>query len=352
MNTVKDIISQLSERRYPATPAGYLPLLDTHLSAEDQELIRSEAQRIAIERFGHGIYLRALIEVTNSCRNNCLYCGLRRDHTALPRYVLSDEEILHSCRDAYAAGLRTFVMQGGETGAFPAHRISAIVRRIKEEFPDCAITLSLGEWERPDLQSFFDAGADRYLLRHETRNDEHYSRLHPAEMSASHRRQCLSWLKEIGYQTGSGIMVGSPGQSLEHIAEDLHYLAQLQPEMIGIGPFLPHSATPFASHPAGDLQLTLRIISILRLMFPDANIPSTTALATLSPQGRLLGIQAGANVVMPNVSPPSQRANYSLYDGKAHSGAEAVEGIRLLAEQLATIGYHIDLQRGDFSATH
>lgn len=348
MINTRDIIDALVRDHRLSDGAEYATLLDPALSAADCEYLRSAAESVSRYHFQGGVYLRGLIEVTNSCRNNCLYCGLRRDNSSLPRYVLTDEEIMQCCQRGYEAGLRTFVLQGGETGAFNADRIVAITSQIHQAMPDCAITLSLGECSKEDYQRFFDAGASRYLLRHETFDADHYATLHPAEMSAIHRQLCLRWLKEIGYQTGSGIMVGSPGQTVEHLVKDILFLADLNPEMIGIGPFLPHSATPFAHHSAGSLQTTLRLISIFRLMFPTANIPSTTALATLSPEGRKLGILAGANVVMPNISPVAQRDNYSLYDGKAHSGAEALEGIRQLEAQLADINYHLNLSRGDF----
>lgn len=351
MNKQINYIETLRKERR-LTPEGYRSLLSADLSAEAREFLRAAAQEEATARFGHGVFLRGLIEITNICRNNCLYCGIRAANADVTRYALSDDDILESCKAGYQAGLRTVVMQGGETGEngpFPAHRIVRILERIRNMFPDLAITLSLGEWKRNDLQRFHDAGANRYLLRHETINPRHYSSLHPANMSLSHRIECLRNLQEIGFQVGTGIMVGSPGQTIENIVEDLLFIQEFSPHMVGLGPFIPHKSTPFADQPAGNLDRTLRLLSIIRLMLPSANIPSTTALATLSPLGRIEGIRAGANVVMPNISPVAIRSKYNLYDGKAHSGAEAVEGLKILDNQLADIGYHINLARGDWS---
>lgn len=299
------------------------------------------AREEAVSRFGHKILLRGLIEITNRCRNNCLYCGIRRGNGAVERYELTQDEILACCREGYRLGLRTFVLQGGEMPEVKDDWTVELVARIRGEFPDCVLTLSLGERSREAYERFFRAGANRYLLRHETYNAAHYARLHPAEMSLSHRLQCLEWLKEIGYQVGTGIMVGSPYQTVDHLVEDLLFIERFRPEMIGMGPFLPHRDTPFASFPPGNIGMTLKLLSIFRLMHPSAWIPATTALATLAPDGREHGILAGANVVMPNLSPPCQRANYSLYDHKAATGAEAAEGLEELEARLKGIGYGI-----------
>jgi biotin synthase len=245
-------------------------------------------------------------------------------------------------------GFRTFVLQGGEDLSQTDDWITDIVSTIKHEFPDCAITLSLGEKPLATYQRFFEAGATRYLLRHETFNEAHYRELHPSEMNRDHRLLCLEWLKIIGYQTGTGIMVGSPGQTIDHLVEDIQFIERFQPEMIGIGPFIPHADTPFGNEPAGSIEMTLKLISIFRLMHPSALIPSTTALATLSPDGRERGILAGANVVMPNLSPSSVRKQYALYDNKASFGSESAEGLKLLEEQLNGIGYKISYLRGDY----
>jgi biotin synthase len=265
------------------------------------------------------------------------------------RYALSRETILSCCREGHALGFRTFVLQGGEDVSQTDDWVTETVSAVRKEFPDCAITLSLGEKSKEAYQRFFEAGANRYLLRHETFNETHYQELHPSEMSRNHRLRCLKWLKEIGYQTGTGIMVGSPGQTIDHLVEDLLFIERFHPEMIGIGPFIPHAETPFANKPAGSIKLTLKLLSILRLMHPSALIPATTALASLSSDGRERGILAGANVVMPNLSPSSVREKYSLYNQKAAFGSEAAEGLKLLEEQLNKIGYTISNERGDYN---
>lgn len=303
--------------------------------------LQEQAREVALGQFGNGIFMRGLIETGNRCRNNCYYCGIRRDNRFAHRYELSPEQILECCRRGYALGFRTFVLQGGEGTDAKDDALCGTVARIHSEFPDCAITLSLGEKPRQTYQRLFEAGARRYLLRHETHNPAHYRHLHPAGMSLRRRLQCLQWLQEIGYQTGTGIMVGSPGQSTEHLVEDLLFIERFRPAMIGIGPFIPHRDTPFAASPPGSVELTLRLLSIFRLMHPRAWIPATTALATLAPDGRERGILAGANVVMPNLSPPEVREKYELYDHKAAWGAEAAEGVRILKEKLAAIGYSL-----------
>ncbi len=325
---------------------GYLDLL-TCDDPEVLEYLRSEAQRVAHHYFGNGVYIRGLIEITNYCHNNCFYCGIRCGNSEVDRYSLDRDTILECCREGYDVGFRTFVMQGGEDPQMSDDWIVGTVSTIRSAYPDCAITLSLGERSKESYQRFFDAGANRYLLRHETYNEEHYRNLHPRNMSLKQRLLCLDWLKEIGFQTGTGIMVGSPFQSVDDLVEDLQYIERLQPEMIGIGPFVPHHATPFAEYKAGSVELTLKLISILRLMVPSALIPATTALAILSDDGRERGVLAGANVVMPNLSPYNQRSKYALYDNKASFGSEAAEGIKLLEERLNKIRYKISYDRGD-----
>ena len=311
--------------------------------------LQKKAQQTTIDRFGNAVFIRGLIEISNRCRNNCLYCGIRKGNTMVSRYALSRETILSCCREGHALGFRTFVLQGGEDLSQTDDWVTETVSAVRKEFPDCAITLSLGEKSKEAYQRFFEAGANRYLLRHETFNETHYQELHPSEMSRNHRLQCLEWLKEIGYQTGTGIMVGSPGQTIDHLVEDLLFIERFHPEMIGIGPFIPHAETPFANKPAGSIKLTLKLLSILRLMHPSALIPATTALASLSSDGRERGILAGANVVMPNLSPSSVREKYSLYNQKAAFGSEAAEGLKLLEEQLNKIGYTISNERGDYN---
>ena len=316
--------------------------------AEVLNYLQQQAQEVATERFGKKVFIRGLIEITNRCRNNCYYCGIQKGNKDVPRYELTQEEILACCREGFGLGFRTFVLQGGEAPDIKDDRMVETISAIRQAYPDCAITLSLGEKSREAYERFFQAGANRYLLRHETHNEEHYHKLHPKEMSLARRLQCLGWLKEIGYQVGTGIMVGSPFQTIDHVIEDILFIEQFQPEMIGIGPFLPHRDTQFASYPPGNMELTLKLLSIFRLMHPAALIPSTTALATLAPDGRERGILAGANVVMPNLSPQSQRKNYSLYNNKASLGAEAAEGLAKLEEILRKIGYEISKERGDY----
>lgn len=344
----RDLVIRLTEERHLRGSAEYRRLLDPDAIREDVELLHEAARRVARVVFGPKVYARALIEVTNRCRNNCLYCGLRRDNRALSRYSLDTAAIVECCRRAYDAGFRTFVLQGGEDPEATVESVCSVVTEIHSRFGDAAVTLSLGEWPDAAYEAFREAGATRYLLRHETRSPRHYSRLHPPEMSLDNRLRCLGTLKRIGYQTGTGIMVGSPFQTSVEIAEDLEYMATLRPEMIGIGPFIPHSDTPFADFPPGSVDMTLRLISILRLMFPNANIPATTALATLGGEGRVNGILAGANVVMPNASPQEVRERYSLYDGKACRGCEAIEGLDALKLELAAAGYQLTFEKGDY----
>lgn len=324
-------------------------LLDNSHNRQLLDEINQQAREVSQHQFGNKIYIRGLIEISNCCKNDCLYCGIRKSNRNVERYRLTTASIIECCREGYALGFRTFVLQGGEeTTAINDNNLVDTVRQIRQEFSGCAITLSLGEKSAEVYQQLYDAGANRYLLRHETSNEEHYQRLHPATMSHSNRLECLRILKEIGFQTGTGIMVGSPFQTIDNLVEDIRFIEKLQPQMIGIGPFLPHCDTPFAQYPPGKIELTLMLLSIFRLMHPKALIPSTTALATLAPDGRLRGILAGANVVMPNLSPQADRKKYSLYNNKAVLGAESAEGLQLLAEQLASIGYKISFERGDF----
>jgi len=346
---MKQWIDKLRQER-TLTPEEFRQLL-TGCDAEILRYINKQAQEVALLHFGNKIYIRGLIEISNCCRNNCYYCGIRKGNPNIERYRLSRESILNCCKQGYELGFRTFVLQGGEDPALTDDQIEMTVTRIRQEYPDCAITLSLGEKSREAYERFFRAGANRYLLRHETYNESHYRQLHPAEMSGKQRLQCLADLKEIGYQTGTGIMVGSPGQTVEHIIEDLLFIEKLRPEMIGIGPFLPHHDTPFAGHPNGTVEQTILLLSIFRLMHPAALIPATTALATLIPDGRERGILAGANVVMPNLSPREERKKYELYNDKASLGAESAEGLAALQKQLNAIGYEISTERGDFKCT-
>lgn len=312
------------------------------------EYIRKESVRTAQERFGHGIFVRGLIEISSFCRNDCSYCGLRRSNRSAERYRLNHEQIIECCKEGYDAGLRTFVLQGGEDATLTDEWMEQIIHDIRHIYPDVAITLSLGERSYASYKRLYDAGATRYLLRHEAANEELYRKLHPHTMSHANRIACIENLKEIGYQTGMGMMVGIKGQSVDDLVDDLLLMERIRPQMIGIGPFIPHRNTPLGDYPAGSVELTLLMLSIVRLMHPTALIPSTTALATLSADGRRMGILSGANVVMPNLTPPSERKKYAIYEDKASSGSEAVEGLRALEQELNEIGYHIDYSRGDY----
>lgn len=320
----------------------------THADAATLNYLQSQAREVTQEHFGNAIYIRGLIEVGNCCRNDCYYCGIRKSNTHVQRYRLDKATILACCQQGYQLDFRTFVLQGGEDRAWTDDAIVEVVSSIRTTYPDCAITLSLGERSREGYERYFQAGANRYLLRHETYNESHYNLLHPAAMSHANRLNCLHQLREIGYQTGTGIMIGSPGQTVDDLVADIEFIEQFRPQMIGIGPFLPHHDTPFASSPAGNLEQTLLLLSLFRLMHPSALIPSTTALATLSPDGRQRGILAGANVVMPNLSPLESRKNYELYNNKVSLGAEAAEGLESLRQQLQSIGYRISEERGDY----
>ncbi|MBQ1372078.1 MAG: [Oscillospiraceae bacterium] len=335
-------------------------LEQTHsLSPEEYELLlraRNETltallqkRAVAVRKsvYGTAVFTRGLIEISSYCKNNCLYCGIRRDNRKAERYRLSPEEILSCCREGWELGFRTFVLQGGEDPFFSDELLTSLLRQIKQDYPDCAVTLSLGERSRESYERLFEAGADRYLLRHETACKTHYAKLHPAELSWEHRMQCLRELKEIGYQVGCGFMVGSPGQTERELAMDLKFIESFHPAMCGIGPFIPHHDTPFADCPGGSVELSCYLLSILRLMQPNLLLPATTALGTLDPLGREKGIQAGANVVMPNLSPVSVRKKYALYDNKICTGEESAQCRGCLAQRMSSIGYQLVTDRGD-----
>lgn len=332
-----DIIDKLYNE-HNLTDNELLYLLQTN--AYDSELAAT-ADKKRREIYGNAVYIRGLIEFTNFCKNDCLYCGIRRSNKNAERYRLSFEDILATCAKGYELGFRTFVLQGGEDPYFTDARVCELVSAIRKDFPDCAITLSIGEKSKASYQAFFDAGANRYLLRHETASCEHYKKLHPAEMKLEERKQCLFDLRAIGYQVGAGFMVGSPFQTAENLLCDLRFLQELKPDMIGIGPFISHKETPFAQYENGGLELTLRLISILRLLFPYALIPATTALGTIHPLGRELGIQAGANVVMPNLTPVQERKKYMLYDNKICIGDNAAQCRGCMDARLKNYGYEI-----------
>ena len=309
------------------------------------------AANLAVEQrkkvYGNQVFIRGLIEVSNICKNDCYYCGIRCSNKKCDRYRLTKEDILESAKEGYALGFRTFVMQGGEDAKFTDEILVDIIKSLKSLYPDCARTLSLGERSFDSYKALKDAGADRYLLRHETADKEHYERLHPNDMSFDTRMKCLENLKKLGYQVGCGFMVGSPYQTSKTLAKDLKFIEEFKPDMCGIGPYLTHSDTPFKDMPSGSLELTLYLLSIIRLIDPTLLLPATTALGTIKEGGRELGILAGANVIMPNLSPISVRKKYLLYDNKACTGDEAAESIKNLEKSMKSIGYEVTVNRGD-----
>ena len=347
-NRYSEQINQLKNEKN-LSDADFLSLIEC-----PDELPELTAAADAVRRkvYGDAVFLRGLIEFTNVCKNNCYYCGIRCGNDKVERYRLSKEDILSCCDTGYALGYRTFVLQGGEDPYFKAKRLCDILDGIRSKYPDCMITLSVGERSREDYKAFFDAGAGRYLLRHETATDAHYAKLHPESMSLSARKSCLFALKEIGYQVGAGFMVGSPYQTTENLVADIRFLQELDPDMIGIGPFLHHADTPFAAFPDGSLFTALRLLSILRLCFPHALLPATTALGTIHPAGRELGLKAGANVVMPNLSPVKTRKLYALYDNKICMGDEAAECRACLEKRVTSAGYRIVTDVGNVRRTN
>lgn len=324
-----------------------LKMLIDSSSDEDNELLRSLADEVRQRYYGKDVFLRGLIEISSYCKNNCFYCGIRRDNKCAERYRLSSEDILECCDYGYSLGLRTFVLQGGEDSHFSDEFLIPLINEIKKRYPECAVTLSLGERSEESYRKLKQIGADRYLLRHEAADDTLYAKLHPESMSLENRKKCLFTLKKLGYQTGSGFMVGAPYQTTDDIIKDLRFLQKLNPEMIGIGPFVPHNDTPFKEFKKGELGLVLRLVSILRLMLPKALIPSTTALGTIHPYGREMGLKAGANVVMPNLSPADVRKKYMLYNDKICTDEEACENIAELKKRISTAGYEVLGGRGD-----
>lgn len=334
-------------RQHSLTEDEYLELLQHWQDGDVVKRLSEEAVKLRNQHYGDKVFTRGLIEFTNYCRNNCYYCGIRRDNRNIGRYRLDCGEILECCRDGYALGYRTFVLQGGEDPYYTDSRMAEIIREIKKNFPDCAVTLSIGEKSYESYKLFREAGADRYLLRHETADDSLYSSLHPDEMKLETRRQCLYDLKKLGYQVGAGFMVGPPGQKLEHLAKDLVFLQELHPQMVGIGPFIPHHDTVYADKEAGSVELTLFLLSVVRIMLPKVMLPATTALGTMDPVGREKGLNAGANVVMPNLSPVKNRKMYELYDNKICTGEEAAECRGCLGMRVEAAGYRLVEERGD-----
>lgn len=312
------------------------------------EYLFESSREVRHAHYGKDIYIRGLIEFSNYCKNDCLYCGIRRSNKNCDRYRLSKDEILECCSEGYELGFRTFVLQGGEDVRFTDEVFCDIISSIKKNYPDCAVTLSIGERSKESYQRLFDAGADRFLLRHETANDEHYAKLHPKELSSTERKRCLFDLKNIGFQTGTGFMVGSPFQTSENLAEDMLFIKEFDPQMVGIGPFVSHHDTPFRDYENGSCELTLFMLGLLRLMLPNVLLPATTALGTIDPFGREKGILAGANVIMPNLSPLSQRKKYLLYDNKISTGDESAQSKKHLEQSMKKIGYDVVVARGDY----
>ena len=345
--TVKNIIDKLYKTS-DISKDECLLLLNEYENESIREYLFNKSREITDRILGNKIYIRGLIEYSNYCKNDCFYCGIRKSNLKAERYRLNKNEILSCCESGYKLGFRTFVMQGGEDGFYTDDFTEEIIKEIREKYPDCAITLSMGEKNYESYKRFIDAGANRYLLRHESINQKHYSKLHPENLTIENRVKCLENLKKIGYQTGCGFMVGSPFQTMENIAEDIMFIKDFKPEMIGIGPFIPHKDTPFADFKAGDYRLCVFILGILRLINNNALIPATTALNSVNPFGRIEGIKAGANVIMPNLSPEEDRNKYNLYNGKLSTGIEGAESLKLLNDELMAHGFEISYERGDY----
>ncbi len=345
MSELLHLIDKLADA-HRLTVEEYAALIDGR-TPESAAALAARATEVRRSIYGHTVFVRGLIEVGNICKNDCYYCGIRASNTACDRYRLDDNDILAACAEGYGLGFRTFVLQGGEDGHFTDDRLCGLVSAIKSAHPDCAVTLSLGERSRESYARLREAGADRYLLRHETATRSHYEKLHPPTLSFDTRMRCLSDLRDLGYAVGAGFMVGSPFQTTAELSRDLAFVASFKPDMCGIGPFIPHRDTPFAAHPAGTVELTCYLLSVIRLIHPPVLLPATTALGTLHPEGREMGIRAGANVVMPNLSPPSVRKKYMLYDNKLSDGAESAQSLHELSRRMAAIGYEVVVDRGD-----
>ena len=346
MDKLKRLVDKL-EKEQKLSKEEFTALIDGR-NEELADYLFKKASDIRDKNYGKRVFVRGLIEFTNYCKNNCLYCGIRAGNKKAERYRLSKEEILECCGHGYGLGFRTFVLQGGEDPFFTDEMMVDIVKNIKKEHPDCAVTLSIGEKSRESYEKFRLAGVDRYLLRHETANPEHYAKLHPENLSYENRMRCLRDLKELGFQTGCGFMVGSPYQTTENLANDMIFLQEFRPHMVGIGPFISHKDTPFANERSGTLELTLFMLGLVRLTLPHALLPSTTALGTIAPDGRERGVLAGGNVVMPNLSPLNVRKKYMLYDNKISTGDEAAESLNNLKLRMKSIGYEVVTDRGDY----
>ena len=340
-----ELIERLASE-HALAEAEYQALIEAR-DGESAALLAERAVAVRKAIYGDAVFIRGLIEISNICKNDCLYCGIRRSNARAQRYRLTPEQIVDCAAEGHALGFRTFVLQSGEDGWFTDAILCEIISQIKRRFPDCAVTLSLGERNRDSYKRLFDAGADRYLLRHETADPGHYAKIHPAEMSFDNRMRCLRDLRDIGYQVGCGFMVGSPFQTSAALARDLKFIETFKPDMCGIGPFIPHHDTPFRDRPAGTLEETLFLLSIIRLIHPPVLLPATTALGTIHPEGRERGLLAGANVVMPNLSPVQVRKQYELYDNKICTGDESAQCRRCLEARVERIGYRVVIDRGD-----
>ena len=346
---IRNLIDELAEKHILTKEE--LVYIIKNINDEDRKYLSEKASCLRDKYYGKKVYLRALIEFTNICKNDCYYCGIRKSNKNADRYRLSLEQIMECADIGHKLGYSTYVLQGGEDPYFTDDKIVEIVKSIKAKYPDCAITLSIGEKSYESYKKYYDAGADRYLLRHETATDEHYRKLHPKNLSLENRKRCLFDLKDIGYQVGAGFMVGSPYQTIKNLVNDLLFLRELNPHMIGIGPYISQQDTPFADMENGTLEQTLFLLGILRLMFPNVLLPSTTALGTIAPNGRELGLKAGANVVMPNLSPVSVRKKYQLYDNKICTGEESAQCAGCLRRRIESAGYEMTVSRGDFKTS-
>lgn len=342
---VSGLINKLSTT-HSLELSEYQYLIDNR-DSESAELLARLADTQRREIYSDKVFIRGLIEISNFCKNDCLYCGIRRSNKKCERYRLTKDDILECAKEGYALGFRTFVLQGGEDAYYTDSVLCGIITEIKSLYPDCAVTLSLGERSKLSYKRLFDAGADRYLLRHETADSEHYGLLHPSNLTLQNRIKCLYDLRETGFQVGCGFMVGSPYQTTAHIAKDLKFIEEFKPDMCGIGPFIPHSDTPFADMKAGTVELTCFLLSIIRLIYPPVLLPATTALGTIDNNGREKGILAGANVVMPNLSPLAVRKKYSLYNNKISTGSESAQCKAELEQKIICIGYRVVTERGD-----
>jgi biotin synthase len=344
MRSLRILIDKLNSENC-LNESELLELLDNMNEVRRKYLIE-KANETRMRVFGNKVYMRGLVEFTNYCRRDCVYCGIRASNRKAERYRLLPDQILLTCEKGYKLGYRTFVLQGGEDSFYTDEKVVEIIHKIKNMFPDCAITLSIGEKSFEAYKLYFEAGADRYLLRHETASKELYESLHPG-MSFENRIECLWNLKKIGYQVGAGFMTGLPNQTNKDYVKDLCFLKELRPHMVGIGPFIPHKDTPLAGKIGGTVEATITLLAIIRLLLPEVLLPATTALGTIDPAGREKGLRAGANVVMPNLSPVETREKYALYDNKVCTGEEAAECRQCIESRILHAGFSTDMSRGD-----